>query len=54
VEPGTHDRVFGAGPELDHFVSRLQLNVALRHQQEFGARDRPRGHITTLTLTKIF
>jgi len=49
-----HDRVFGIGPEISYFCQKARLGISLRHEQEFGAVDRPEGHVTTLTLTKIF
>ena len=49
-----HDQVYAAGPEVCYFVQPAMLNVSLRYEQEFLARDRSEGSVTTLTLTKIF
>jgi hypothetical protein len=49
-----HDRVFAIGPEVDYFIKPIELNMAVRYQREFGARDRTEGHMTTLTFTKRF
>jgi len=49
-----HDRVFAAGPEVDYFIKPIKLNMALRYEREFGARDRPVGNMSTLTFTKRF
>jgi hypothetical protein len=50
----TKDRVFSAGPEVAAFFPKWMLAASLRTQWEFEARERSQGHITTLTLTKIF
>lgn len=49
-----HDQVYAVGPEINYFVTPARLNVSLRYEQEFLARDRPEGQVATLTLTKIF
>ncbi|MBN1257377.1 MAG: transporter [Planctomycetes bacterium] len=49
-----HDRVFGIGPEISYFHVPTKLQMGLRHIQEFGARDRSEGHITCLTIMKVF
>lgn len=48
------NRVFAIGPEVIYFAQPIGLFASLRSEWEFGARDRPEGHITTLTLTKMF
>lgn len=53
-DASVHDRIFGIGPEISFFAFPSKLNTSLRYAQEFGARDRPEGHSTWLTLTQIF
>jgi hypothetical protein len=48
------DRIFGIGPEINYFSMKHKLGINLRYWWEFGARDRPEGSITTLTLVKAF
>jgi len=48
------DRKLGVGPEVSGFCSELGIFASLRYGYEFGARDRPEGHLITLTLTKRF
>ena len=48
-----HDEVYGIGPEVVYFVQPWKLFISLRHIWEFEAKNRPEGHITTLTFTKI-
>jgi len=48
------DRKFGVGPEISGFCPKLGIFASLRYAYEFGARDRPEGHLFTLTLTKRF
>ena len=52
--PGIHDRVFAAGPEVVGYIPPLTMLVSLRTQWEFEAKDRPKGNSTALVLTKIF
>ncbi len=49
-----HDQVHAVGLEVSRFFIKPKLNVSLRHEQEFYAVDRPQGHITMLTMTKVF
>lgn len=49
-----HDRVFGVGPEVSTFCTKLGLFASLRYNYEFGAESRPEGHKFTLTFTKRF
>lgn len=49
-----HDRVFAAGPEIKMYVPFLRVIWQLRHQIEFGARDRSQGAITNISFTLIF
>ncbi len=49
-----HDRVFAAGPEVSMYVPFLRVTCQLRHQIEFGARDRSQGAITNMSFTMIF
>jgi hypothetical protein len=49
---GTLDRKVGVGPEISTFCSRLGLFTSLRYAYEFAAKERPEGHLFTLTLTK--
>lgn len=48
------DRIISVGPEVSVFCPKIGLITSLRYLYEFGARDRPEGHLTTLTLTKPF
>jgi hypothetical protein len=48
------DRKVGVGPEISAFCSKLGVNTSLRYAYEFGAKERPEGHLVTLTLTKRF
>lgn len=54
VNPGVHDRAFAIGPELQTFFPELKLGLQCRSWWEFGVRDRPVGHITTVTFVKPF
>ncbi len=49
-----HDRVFAIGGEISYFHPPTKIQVGLRHVWEFGARDRTEGHVTCLTLMKVF
>ena len=49
-----HDQVYAIGPEVSVFCPSVKLIFSLRSQWEFEAVDRSEGHITTLTITKIF
>jgi hypothetical protein len=49
-----HDRVFAIGPEVDYLIKPIGVNMAVRYEREFGARDHPEGHTTTITFTKRF
>ena len=51
---GMLDRKFGVGPEISGFCPALGMFASLRYGYEFGVRDRPEGHLFTLTLTKRF
>lgn len=46
------DRKIGVGPEVSVFSSKLGMFASLRYAYEFGAHERPEGHLFTLTLTK--
>jgi hypothetical protein len=48
------DHVFSIGPEINTFCPKCKLFTSLRYAYEFEARDRPEGHLWTLTLTKLF
>jgi hypothetical protein len=48
------DRIFGLGPEIQYFSVKHKLGFHFRYWWEFGARDRPEGAITTLTVVKAF
>jgi hypothetical protein len=54
VNPSVHDRVFTVGPEVSYFHVPAKLNISLRYESEFGARDRAEGGTGVLTLTKVF
>jgi hypothetical protein len=49
-----HDRVYAAGPEIAVFIPEHTLSISLRSLWEFGAKDRPEGTFTNLTITKAF
>lgn len=49
-----HDRVYAAGPEISRFFPSLMFGLSLRHLWEFDAVDRSEGHVTVLTITKVF
>lgn len=48
------DHVFSVGPEINMFCPKVGLFTSLRYAYEFEAKDRPEGHLWTLTLTKRF
>jgi len=48
------DRKLGVGPEVNVFWPDAGLFTSLRYAYEFGAVERPEGHLVTLTLTKLF
>lgn len=48
------DRKVGVGPEISAVCPKLGLITSLRYAYEFGAVERPEGHLVTLTLTKRF
>lgn len=48
------DRKVGLGPEINVVWPKLALFTSLRYAYEFAARERPEGHLVTLTLTKRF
>ncbi|CCK78315.1 SphA family protein [Desulfobacula toluolica] len=54
VNSGTHDKVFGIGPEIGVFVPSLKSFFNLRSVWEFDAEDRTEGNVVALTFTKIF
>jgi len=39
---------------VNYNIKPIGLNMAVRYQREFGARDRMEGHMTTLMFTKRF
>ena len=49
-----HDRVFALGPEISMYVPFLRVNCQLRHQVEFGAKDRSQGAIINISFTMMF
>jgi hypothetical protein len=49
-----HDRVYAVGPEVAYFIKPIELNMSVRYQREFGARDHMEGQRTTLMFTKRF
>jgi len=49
-----HDRVFALGPEISIYLPFLKFKGQLRHQVEFGAKDRSQGAITTISFTIMF
>lgn len=51
---GVHDRVYAIGPEITYVHKPWGCNISLRHHEEFGAVDRPEGHLTTLRIIKRF
>lgn len=48
------DRKVGVGPEISAVCPKLGLITSLRYAYEFAAKERPEGHLVTLTLTKRF
>lgn len=46
--------VLGVGPEIGAVCTKLGVITSLRYAYEFGAKDRPEGHVLCLTLTKRF
>jgi hypothetical protein len=48
------DRKIGVGPEISAFCTKLGVNTSVRYAYEFGARERPEGHLVSITLTKQF
>ena len=53
---GAHalDRVYAIGPEVSYMVAPLKLQVTVRSEWEFGARNRPEGNVTCIRFTKAF
>jgi hypothetical protein len=49
-----HDRKIGVGAEVSGQCPATGLLASLRYVYEFGAVERPEGHLVTLTLTKRF
>jgi len=47
------DRKLGIGPEISAFWPKIGLFTSLRYAYEFGAVERPEGHLIALTLTKV-
>jgi hypothetical protein len=50
----TRDYVLGAGPEISLVCPKLGVITSLRYAYEFEAKDRPQGHVISLTLTRRF
>jgi hypothetical protein len=48
------DRKVGLGPEISAFWPKAGLFTSVRYAYEFSAKERPEGHLVTLTLTKLF
>ncbi len=48
------DRVFAVGPEASFFFPKRMMFLSVAALGEFGARDRSRGNVLVLTLTKRF
>ena len=48
------DRKVGLGPEINVAWPKLMLFTSVRYAYEFAARERPEGHLVTVTLTKRF
>lgn len=48
------DRKLGVGPEISAFCPKLGVFASLRYGYEFAAKERPEGHLFSLTLTKRF
>jgi hypothetical protein len=53
-DKNVHDRVFSAGPEVIKFIPEWKLNVSVRTQWEFDAKDRAEGSVINITFVKIF
>lgn len=51
---GPSDSVGGIGPELSVMFPPWMLFASARYVFEFGANDRPEGHMVNVTLTKRF
>ncbi|WDP89883.1 MAG: transporter [Desulfobacter sp.] len=54
TNPGTHDQIYAAGPEISVFIPTFKMFLSLRSLFEFETEDRSEGNTTVLTLTKIF
>ena len=52
--PNVHDQVFAVGPEISYFHMPTKIQISLRQEWEFGAKDRPEGSMTVLTFMKVF
>lgn len=48
------DRKLGVGPEVNVLWPTIGMFTSLRYAYEFGAVERPEGHLVALTLTKMF
>ena len=53
-DTSVHDRFYSLGPEVLYFCAPHKSFFSLRYQREFGAIDRPEGHNTVISYTKIF
>lgn len=54
VNPGTHDKLFGAGIYFSYWFVPQKFGVLARQVFEFGARDRFEGRSTALGLNFVF
>lgn len=54
VNPGTKDRLYGAGAYASYWIVPMKVGILGRHTIEFGARDRFEGSSTALGLNFIF
>jgi hypothetical protein len=54
VNPGTHDRLFGAGAYASYWFVPQKFGILARQTFEFGARDRFEGNSTALGFNWVF
>jgi hypothetical protein len=54
VNPGVHDRLFGAGIYASYWLVPYKYSVLARHTREFAARDRFEGNSTALGFNAVF
>ena len=50
---GTHDAVYGLGPEMAVMVKAIRSQVRVRYEWDMGVRSRPKGNLLVVGLTFV-